>query len=327
MPFYYVLIILVTSCGATYFYTTYRNSAQNEVAIQSATTELPMCSMEVKRLKGYKFVKPLMFVDNPCESDQFMSLKNKLSTIIESYKSAGKLQSASVYLKEFGTNDWLCINENEKYSPGSLLKVPELITLLKMNELNPGFLNKRVVYAHPFSTDKTPAFLAKSIKLGQAYTVKELLTYMIAYSDNNATQLLNTVLDVKLFKKVFRDFGLAEPNWSANDYPISVRDYSLFIRAIYNASYLSIEDSEYAAELLSKCNFDKGMANVMPSNIKMAHKFGEAGTDKVKQLHETAILYAGEKTYVFTIMTKSDNLSTLPDVIKSLSTEVFNQLN
>ena len=168
------------------------NQSENNKNISSECKDY-----KLKRLSGYKYAMPLMFVDNTCQSEKLSSLKNELNNLFNKYKESGVLISASLYLKDYNSNGWIAINENETYSPASLLKVPALITLLKMSEKNPGFLNKKIVFNKHYDVQIDPKYLSKSIKFGETYTVKELMSYMIKYSDNNATLLLNELMDVK----------------------------------------------------------------------------------------------------------------------------------
>jgi beta-lactamase class A len=138
--------------------------------------------------------------------------------------------------------------------------------------------------------------------------------------------LLNQNIDVKVFKKVFTDLGLTEPNWYAKNYPISVSEYSIFLRALFNASYLNTKDSEFALELLTKSDFKEGIENGLPSNIELAHKFGESGNATEKQLHESAIIYLNNNPILITIMTKGKDMRKLPEVIKEASKLVYNQM-
>ena len=54
--------------------------------------------------------------------------------------------------------------------------------------------------------------------------------------------------------------------------------------------------------------------------------FGENNTADSKQLHESGIIYLGTHPYLITIMTKGTDLNKLPDVISSLSKDVFNYM-
>jgi beta-lactamase class A len=283
------------------------------------------CEYNIKRITGLKFVKPILWVDENCESDNLVSTKLKLAEIIEKYKQSSGLTNASVYLRANG--EWTVVNESEEYDPGSLFKVPVMITILKMEEDNPGFLNKVIPYQKKIETGKKLAYASKAIVLGQSYTVRELLRYMIQYSDNAATILLESNMDNKAMQKLFSDVGLKVPNVYATQYQFTVRDYSLFMRTIFNAGYLSIKNSEYAAELLSECEFKDGILKGIPPNTKIAHKFGESGDQNIKQLHESAVVYLENGGYLLTVMTKGNDVKKLSDLIGEISRTVYNDVN
>lgn len=319
-------ISLIITNFFTYIYINKKNNQENEQSVSSSVGST--CTYDVKRLEGYNYIKPLLFVDNKCESSNLNPLKESITALINNYKNLGVLNSASVYIKEYSANEWIGINSDEKFMPGSLLKVPQLITFLRMEEANPGTLNKVLVYNQNFILDKHPKIITKSIQLGQKYTIRQLLEYMIVSSDNNATSLLFANMDLNMFKKVFTDIGLAEPDLKSSNYPISAKDYSYFMRELYNASYLNIKNSEYATELLGKCDYKDGIISSLPNSIKVAHKFGEAGSMNEPQLSESAIIYLNSNPYIITIMTNGKDAQKLPEVIKQISGMVYqNMLN
>ena len=324
VPAYYFFIILILAIFITFFVAS-KIQEKKDLLTESSNSN-SNCSYKIKRLQGFDFIKPLMFVDNSCESENLSSLKQSVTGLIDSYKKINTITSASVYLKSYDSNEWTSINADEKFKPGSLLKIPELIAFLKMNEKNPGLLDKEILYNQIFSISKKPEFVSKTIQLGQKYKVRELLNYMITYSDNNATLLLNTILDVEVFKKVFTDLGLSAPDWNSNDYPLTSYEASLFMRTLFNASYLNIQDSEFASKLLSKSDYKEGILKSLPNGTKVIHKFGEAGDITEKQLHETAIIYVNDNPYLVTIMTKGKDMKKLPEVINEISNMIYQNM-
>jgi beta-lactamase class A len=322
-----ILSVLATN-AFTYYVTTKRHAcgAEMEVSDSSSFISNSSCSYNIKRLNGFNYIKPLLFVDDVCESDRLSPIKQTITNLIEEYKKTGTINSASVYLKEYPTNDWIAINSEEKFMPGSLMKVPQLITFLKMEEARPGTLDKQLTFNQTVAVDKHPKYLSKTIQLGHSYSIRELLNYMIVYSDNNATSLLFANMDLNMFKKVFTDLGMAAPDLSASNYPITSKDVTIFMRILYNSSYLSDKHSEFATELLGKCNFKDGLVGGLPTEIKVAHKFGESGDPIEKQLSETAIVYFNDTPYILTVMLKGKDYKNLPDVIKQISSTVYQSM-
>ncbi|WP_309642079.1 serine hydrolase [Flavobacterium sp.] len=319
-----LIVSMIATNTLTYFYSTKKSVSVADEADQSVHTDNSSgCTYKVQRLNGYDFIKPILFVDTQCESEKLSPVKQSVTTLINNYKNIGVINSASVYLKEYQANDWTGINMDEKFLPGSLMKVPELIAYLKMNELKPGTLDKVLLFDKTTFTDRHVNFGSKSIQLGKKYTIRELLKYMITYSDNNATDLLNRNIDLNVFKKVFTDLGMDAPDWSAKNYPITAKQFSVFMRTLYNGTYLNDENSEIATQLLSKCDFKEGLVAGLPTNTKVAHKFGEAGTTQEQQLSESAIIYLDNNPYVITIMTRGKDYKQLPLVIKEISNVVY----
>lgn len=321
----HLVAITLFASVITFFLTNFWNETQFAKKYDAAASAYT-CSFNVKRMDGFKFIKPLMFIDEDCESDELMGVKQNITAIIERYKATGDVSASSVYLRVYNQSKWMCVNENEKFDPGSLFKVPVLIAILKQNEQNPGFLNKQIVYNQRVNVGKNVAFASKTIQFGQSYTIRELLTYMIKYSDNNATILLEKNLQPKILEKLFSDVGLETPNIYASQYLFNTKDYSYFMRAIYNAAYLTVDDSEYAGELLNKCDFKDGILLGLPPNTRVAHKFGETGNETVKQLHESAIVYLDNQTYLLTVMTKGSDNKKLSQLIGEISQTVYNYL-
>ncbi|MCF6132036.1 serine hydrolase [Flavobacterium wongokense] len=315
----HILIFSLFAAIITYFITNFFDSKQSTQQLASTSGT---CRVDVKRLNGLKYIKPIMFEDDECEADNLADLKLKISQIIDRYKANNDAVTASFYLRKCDNSEWTSLNDNEKFRPASLLKIPVLMTILKMNEDNPGFLNKKLKFEKSFDVSKNVAFRSKGIELGKSYTVKELLTYMIKFSDNNATLLLENNMRIDVFQKIFEDFGL--PAFNPKDkYFISAKEYSFFMSAIYNAAYLTIKDSEFAAELLTESDFKDGIVKGLPSNIPVAHKFGEAGNMIDKELHESGIVYLDHGPYLLTIMTKGRDNQKLSNLIADISQAVY----
>ena len=323
----YLLLIITLACSAFIFFITKTFDIYGGVSDANVSEDN---SYKITRLSGYSFIKPLISAKPVNESTKYANIKQAVERVIQNSKDDGTLESASVYVRDFENSDWFCVNQEEKYMPGSLLKVPELITFLKMEEQNPGTLERQLTFSHAFVTDKKSNIVTKSIEIGHSYTIRELLKYMIEYSDNNATYLLNQNINVATFHKVFVDLGLDCPDWNASTFYVSSKNYSVFMEALFNASYLSIKNSEYAVSLLTKSDYEDGIRKGIPVNdLRIAHKFGESGTNINKQLHESALFYINNEPYLITVMTKGNrnvDFPRLAKVIQEVAGSVYSQL-
>jgi beta-lactamase class A len=284
------------------------------------------------RAGGYQFTNPLLDCDNFNSSLQknYVDLQNKLTDYINSVLNNGTANHVSVYFRSLNDGPWIGINENDNYSPASLLKVPILIAVLKKAESNNAILKKKILYNKTIEDNVSPNIVdKKSIILGNSYTVDELLEYMIIHSDNNAKALLLGLIGDEFLTSVMLDLGV---NLKTRDLTIdfiSVKEYSSFYRILYNSSYLSRQMSEKALEILSRTEFKKGIPDKLPKNIKISHKFGERGfaDSNLKQLHDCGIVYFSDSPYLLCIMTKGSDFKILATIISDISGIVYNSVS
>jgi beta-lactamase class A len=321
-----VLFLTLLAAGQIAMYKFMHNTPA-PVIVQSS--DCPPSATVRYRMNNYQYTHPLLLGDRVDESKDLLPIKNEVALFITQKKQAGLIDDATVYLKNLNTADWVCVNPGLQFNPGSLIKVPIMMTYLRDSEKNPGLLNKK------FSLDpsqKVPVqtFTGDRIIPGKSYTIKELLYYMIAKSDNYATSILNNNVNVDEFKRLFVDLGMPEPDVRNPSFFISASDYSKFMRMLYNATFINNEDADFALSLLAQSDFKDGIVNQLPPDIKVAHKFGEWGNPKDPynhQLHESGIVYLGDNPYLITVMTKGSNVQQLPQVISDVSKLVYDRMS
>ncbi len=284
------------------------------------------CDYTIHGLKGYKYIKPIFSAEKECESKRFAPEKQDIVSIIENEKNSGLLTYASVYVEDFNNGEWMVINPDQGYHPGSLIKVAVMMSYLRMAETIPGLLDLNIKYNNDHQTYPEVAYKAETIEQGKQYKIKELLYYMIAYSDNRATQVLENYLNMEIFKKTFTDMGMKELNFSDTSYRITANGYSVFFKALYNVGYLTIPASEYADSLLTESKFKDGIIKLLPQEVKVSHKFGEWGDGYNKELHETGIIYIKNHPYLISIMTRGTDWNKLSDVISRISKLIYDKM-
>ena len=298
------------------------NSESTNVAQESG-----YCDYNVSRLKGYKYIKPLLDGERECESPKYGNLKGDIQNFIENNKRSGHLSYCSVFLKNLNSNEWMVINPSQGYHPGSLIKVAVLLAYLREAENNPAILNNYVAYEKDNTQYPKVQYKSDSIILGNRYRIKDLLYFMVAHSDNRATVVLENYMDISVFRRTFSDLGMRELSFSDTSYRISAKTYSNFFSVIYNAGLVNIASSEYAAQLLTECTFHEGLAKQLPSDVKIAHKFGEWGNGYEKELHESGIVYIADNPYILTVMTNGQDWNSLSGVLSEISKMVYDHMS
>ena len=130
------------------------------------------CSYNIKRLLGYEYIKPLEYAEPENESALYSSFKTKVDALVAEKKKAGLLNNAAVYLRDFKKGNWMSIQGKVPFHPGSLIKVPILISYLKFEEYQPGILNAPVTFT---GAEYIPSqsYNSKQIEVGKTYTIKE----------------------------------------------------------------------------------------------------------------------------------------------------------
>lgn len=333
VPVYFLIIAAIIGAALSYSFTSIVSKKSDnidkvDVTTNVQTSQTNFCSVDFKRLSGRKFIKPLLFAERGCEDEVLNSIKSSVNNVIDNLKTKGDINTASVYVRIFKKGQWMCINKEAKFQPGSLFKVPLLITYLRLSEQKPGFLNNKLVFNNVTAATKSlkQEFVKNSIKIGNAYSIKELLNYMIAHSDNNATMLLMNAIPYSEFQKTFTDLGLNK-DLTKNDAVVSAKEYSNFWIALYNGSYLNFDNSEYALSLLSLTDFNEGITKNIPKSVQVAHKFGEKGNDNYHAFSETGIIYENNIPYLITIMTEGKMQAKLPMAIEEISNTVYNNIH
>lgn len=278
----------------------------------------------ISRVQGFRNVQPLLLVETANKAESFAPLRGELKKLVDSLKAVQQITQASIFIKEFDRGEWTSLNKSERYHPASLMKVALLLGYLRIAETNPGLFEQQWLYEQPNTPITSQYYNSKSIEPGKKYTVHELLYYMIAHSDNHATWLLASRFDNALLKRIFAEFGLPEPIEDDIQFTMTVREYSVFFNAIFNASTISPSYADYAADLLSNCDFQEGFVKGFPAGTKMWHKFGEwrnFGHDY--ELHESGIVYMSDKPYLITIMTKGKDTDNLALAIQKICRKIY----
>lgn len=258
-------------------------------------------------------------------------LQNNLQKYLQQQIKAQKIDFASVYFRDLNNGPWFGINDAELFSPSSLIKIPLMITYLKLAESDPSLLQKELLNTQAYNPDIQNFPPDVTLVPNQKYTIEELIRRMIVYSDNLAYDLLNHQIDAQTILKVYNDLGvdISPANSDPDGNIISVKAYGSFFRILYNSSYLNRDMSEKALKLLSLSKFTQGIVAGVAKNITVAHKFGERQylATGQKQFHDCGIVYLPHQPYLICIMTRGHNFENLIHTIRDISSQIYTSLS
>lgn len=315
---YWFIIILFALCIITYSFRPLTNNVINNQNIKRDSQE--------KHQFGYTYISPLL----ECADNQYLNrseLEEKINRLVNKELNNNRVSHISIYFRDLNNGPWFGINENEKFTPASLLKVPILIAYFKIAEDYPEILEKKIKINsidQSFSQNILPL---RKVELNKTYSIAELLDYMIIYSDNNAANHLLSYIKPEDLNRIYFDLNIQIPGEEfGTENFMTVRDYASFFRILYNASYLNADMSERALHLLTYSNFNGGLKANIPRDIEIAHKFGERVTIDSKQLHDCGIIYEPSRPYLICIMTRGDNFNNMSQVIQELSQHIYEEI-
>lgn len=264
---------------------------------------------------------------------ELKSFKGKIEKRIQVLKKTHKDLHVSYYFRDLNTGLWTGVNELETFSPASLFKVPLMIALFKKAEIDPKVWTMGVDYKKS-ELGEVPEESGFKKEDGKFYSINDLLTQMIVYSDNTASMLLLQFVGDTAVMKVIDELNMHVGNgFHQNTNFVTVKAYAGILRILYNASYLNKEMSEKALNLLSQAKYEKGIRAGVPSHIKVAHKYGkrdetiQGGKIHNLQLHHFGLVFHPEKPFIIGIMTSGADVETKLKVIKELTEITYKEVD
>lgn len=207
----------------------------------------------------------------------------------------------SFYIKVIGEDFELGHQEDELFYPASMYKVPIAILILKDIDEGKYSLDDELTIQ-----DRNKFYTSDQLyhePSGTSLTVKELLRYMIVFSDNTAWDMLMDNLLGKTHEidaRIESELGLELTQ--RVPFQSTARELGEVYEGLYYNRYLSQESNEYLMELLT--NITESQNDRIPSGLpvgtKVAHKIGTwIG------IYEDGGIVFGEKfDYVIVIMNR-----------------------
>lgn len=183
-----------------------------------------------------------------------------LRTALQSYEKHLEF-TVGVYFEYLPTGAIIAVNNNTALWPASLLKIPIAITGMKKIEQGAWKLSNELVL---LPDDKNTEFGTLYQKeTGTRFTTETLLKESLINSDNTAHFILPRNISEEESLDSYGHLGIEELRNNATS-EMAAKHYSIFFRALYNASYLSPEYSQKLLELLDHDEFKDYAASGLP---------------------------------------------------------------
>ena len=253
----------------------------------------------------------------------------QLINFVDTLKESKSIENVGVYFRDLNNGPIVGINQGASFAPASLLKVPVLIAYLHWAEKTPSVLDEKIVFSAPVNVGYQQQFAPMvPLEVGKTYSAKELLETMIKYSDNQALVLLFKRLPKEYQDDLYQLLGVDPKLITDPTATLTVRQYSIFFRILFNASFLSRAHYEYALDLLTQTSFTDGLRAGVPAKVLVSHKFGERKIgDDVQQFHDCGIVYYPKHPYLLCVMTRGNNVPDLVESIQKVSDFVYQTID
>jgi beta-lactamase class A len=224
-------------------------------------------------------------------------LRKRLKEIAARYEKEGN--RVGLYFEFLNTGSNVSINQESRFWPASLTKMPTAMAAMKKVEKGDWKLSNELVL---FAEDKDDRFgdLYKK-PVGTRFTIEELVKSILTDSDNTAHRILVRNLSSDDYTDIFEAIGLE--NLFDKEYNITAKEYSRIPRALYAASYLNREHSEMVLLWLAQSPFDEFLGQGVPDGVVFPHKIGEEGAEHVYL--DSGIVYVPDRPYLVTVMIES----------------------
>lgn len=244
-------------------------------------------------------------------------------------KERGMVSEIAVYYRDLNNGPVFGVEQGTSFAPASLLKIPLMIAYLKWSEDVPGVMDEQILYEKEVDVGYQQQFAPTvPLTLGTSYSTRELLEQMVIYSDNQALVLLFRRLPTKYQEDLYELLGVDTSLITDPTATLTVKQYSIFFRILFNASFLSRTNSEYALGLLTETTFVDGLRAGVPQDIVVAHKFGERKVQNdLQQFHDCGVIYYPNHPFLLCIMTRGDEASSLIDAIRETTEFVYGKID
>lgn len=270
-------------------------------------------------ISKYPLIDPARTV---VEQKHFLStiepLRRNLKEIVDKYESKGN--KVGLYFEFLNTGSNISINQDDRFWPASLSKMPTALAVMKKVEKGDWKLSNELVILYEDRNDGFGDLYKKAA--GTKISIDDLLKELIINSDDTAHRVLIRNLEGSDFEEMLLALGL-DQLYDAN-YDITAKEYSRIFRALYSSSYLNRDSSSYLLRVLSETKFNDFLASGIPLDTVFSHKIGEH--DPKMTYLDSGIVYIPNRPYLLTVMvdsSKSGGREEVKKIMKDISMAAY----
>lgn len=240
----------------------------------------------------------------------FQPLREKLNKI-------GEDPRISIYFEYLSSGANITVNKDADFYPASLLKVPVTMAAVKKIEKGEWKWENELVL---LGSDKDNRFgeLYKN-PIGTTFTIRELINQMLIESDDTAYNIVLRNLEPDELGDIHKHLGL-EGFLTTNE-KISAKQYAVILRSLYNAAYLSEEDSNEMLQIMVNAKYRDYLGSAIPGDVQFAHKIGTSGQRLV--FLDAGIAYVPRRPYLLVAMMETKDEEEAKNLMQTISKDAY----
>ncbi|QQG52603.1 MAG: serine hydrolase [Candidatus Falkowbacteria bacterium] len=260
------------------------------------------------------------------EQENFFStiepVRKQMKEIVAKYEKDG--DKIGIYFEFLNTGANVSINQDARFWPASLSKMPTIFVVMKRIEDGKWQLSNELVLFEEDKDDRFGELYKKPV--GTKFTIEELVKETLINSDNTAHKILVRNLSSEEYTDMFEALGMEQ--LFNEDYNITAKEYSRVFRALYNASYLNRNNSQQLLLWSSESKFDEFIGSGVGSDVVFSHKIGEEFKEVV--FLDSGIVYVPSRPYLITIMVEVEDgggVERAQEIMKELSKAAYDYVS
>jgi len=263
-------------------------------------------------------------------------LKEQISKLVSNQGSV------AVAFKDLTSGEELLFNANESFHAASTMKTPVLIEVFKQAKQGKFSLKDSIVIRNEFKSivdgsgyalnaaDDSEQKLYEDI--GKKRTINELVTDMIIYSSNLATNMIIELVGAPNVMKTMRELGAnsiqvlrgvedSKAFEKGLNNTTTANDLMIIFEAMAKGKIISPGASQQMIEILLHQQFNKIIPARLPADVKVAHKTGNI----TGVLHDSGIVFLPDgHMYILVLLSKNiDNEETATNLLAQISEMIY----
>jgi beta-lactamase class A len=248
----------------------------------------------------------------------FANLKPEIEKLIAT--SGAEKVGVAVY--DLETKQTFLLNETESFHAASTMKLPIMMEVFRRaNDKKLNLLEKVEVKNRFFSVADGSEYRLRREddsdeepynRVGQTMTVLELVTHMIQWSSNLATNILIEKVTAEKVNDLAHSLGATNIQVKRGvedgkafragiNNTTTAQDLMVLLKVIAERKFANGRVCDKMIEILSGQQFNDGIPAGLPRETRVAHKTGSI----TKHNHDAAIVYAaGRKPFIIVVLTR-----------------------